>query len=240
MVLRSDVPLSSTGSHQVRFPCFTGTMRTLRRLAAPVSPRFVSFARQYHLSPASISFAPASIRTPLPAGQGFLIPVTRSGFEGMETTRPPRFLDDPPHICPAHGPRSSRCARPYGTPMLPSLLLRRRPRRCDCRGSITRLLRSPPTLRARVTLRLRKDGFWLPASFTRWVCFPTGSCKKVSKCYCSFPPSPGLPWREAIIIYDNRRGRKLATTQFKGSPVILQAGNCECFQACHSGLPSRF
>ena len=34
MVLRSDVPLSSTGSHQVRFPCFTGTMRTLRRLAA--------------------------------------------------------------------------------------------------------------------------------------------------------------------------------------------------------------
>jgi hypothetical protein len=32
------------------------------------------------------------------------------------------------------------------------------------------------------------------------VCFPTGSCKKVSKCYCSFPPSPGLPWREAVLI----------------------------------------
>ena len=106
----------------------------------------------------------------------------------MEPTRPPRFLDDPPHICPVLGPRSSRCVRPVRhIGAAPVIVTPKASTSITFRGSIARLLCSPPTLRARVAPMLRKDGFWLLASFTRWAWFPTGSCKKVSKYYC--PPS---------------------------------------------------
>ena len=107
----------------------------------------------------------------------------------MEPTRPPRFLDDPPHICPVLGPRSSRCVRPLRhIGAAPVIVTTKASATITFRGSIARLLCSPPTLRARVAPMLRKDGFWLPASFTRWAWSPTGSFKKVSKCYC--PSSP--------------------------------------------------
>jgi hypothetical protein len=107
----------------------------------------------------------------------------------MEPTRPPRFLDDPPHICPVLGPRSSRCVRPFRhIGAAPVIVTTKASAIITFRGSIARLLCSPPTLRARVTPMLRKDGFWPPASFTRWAWSPTGSFKKVSKCYCISSP----------------------------------------------------
>jgi len=159
MVLRSDVPLPSTGSLQVRFPCFPGTMRTLRRLAARfASLRFLRSAIPFiacaHLV-RSREHPDASARRPGISCFGDPPPDS----EGMETTRPPRFLDDPPHICPVLGPRSSRYVRPLRhIGAAPVFATTKASAIITFRGSIARLLCSPPTLRARVAPMLRKDG----------------------------------------------------------------------------------
>jgi hypothetical protein len=79
---------------------------------AALSPRFVSFTR-------AIPFIAAS--TFVRSGGLVNAPSRRPGIsygnsvhfrKACEPTRPPRFLDDPPHICPVLGPRSSRCVRP--------------------------------------------------------------------------------------------------------------------------------
>ena len=100
MVLRPDVPLPSTGSHQVRFPCFTGTMRTLRRLAARLaSLRFLRSAIPFIACVQAVLCA-CKPRDALAHGWGICIPAALTGTEGMETARSPKFLGDPPSHLP--------------------------------------------------------------------------------------------------------------------------------------------
>ena len=140
-------PPSLHGVPWGRFPRFTGTMQRLRRLASP--RRFVAFARRCH--PDASSFAPWTHGRHAPRARTISSAAPVDRVSRMESTRPPRFLGNPP----AYMPRSSTPADPTtlamtGRAMLPSAQkTASAPRSVPFRGSITRPAHALCTLRSR-------------------------------------------------------------------------------------------
>ena len=129
------------------FPHFTGTMQRLRRLASP--RRFVAFARRFH--PDASCFAPCTHGRHASRARTISSAAPVDRVSRMESTRPPRFLGNPP----VYMPRSSTPADPTtlataGRAMLPSAQkTASAPQSVSLRGSITRPAHALCTLRSR-------------------------------------------------------------------------------------------
>jgi hypothetical protein len=91
-VLKPDVPLSFTGSLRViRFPCFNGTIRTLRLPAAhPAALRFLRLAVPWVRLCSFLPTVPTPDRRP-----GVIMSDNPKSLHNMETTGSPTFPGNP-------------------------------------------------------------------------------------------------------------------------------------------------
>ncbi len=154
------------------------------RLAVPLATRLFLSAPGRQIDPAAWRFSLG----PRP------VSLTLCGDFGISQVprEPPRafaLLSDPGRtLTPGHVSAPGCCSRHINNESSQ--------RHDPFRGSITRLLHSLSTLRAAVTLRLRKTRFRLVAGLcraglaTRWV--PLKGFNK--RCFC-YPPFLGLSWR---------------------------------------------
>ena len=136
---------SLPGVRSGTFPRFHGTMECSDS-CSPIPPRFVAFTRWYRAATRLARRGTASGRSSIPGL--FHRGPTRS--VGVETSRSPRFLGNPPVCMPRSStPASSaRQARTFSVSTRPSVFLTTSAlARVVCRGSITRPAHSLCTLR---------------------------------------------------------------------------------------------
>ena len=196
-VLRLDALLASTGSGATTVP------RLHRYYGGAKTSRFPS--RRASL-PSLGDTMPAPDCSLLcffgcPSAQAWTLLCRRpSGSPVMETTRPPRFLGHPLHICPALRPRPGLRAKPFRhVGAAPAIYTTKAPAITFFRGSITRLLRSLSTLRPQGRPRPTQDslpaaGYALPSG----IGYPQSGYERFLMPISHFPPFPGLTWREQI------------------------------------------
>jgi len=122
-VLQPDALLPSTGSHQVKFPCFFSTIRALRLLAVHLTAlRFLRLAIPFTADVPLYSLL-SGFRTLQPSGQGFLPlgdpPPISTAWRQRDL---PSSCAPLPRICPALRPRQDLHVRPsqrFGTVPVP-------------------------------------------------------------------------------------------------------------------------
>ena len=162
-----------------------------------------------------------------------------SGSPVMESTRPPRFLGHPLHICPALGPRSGRRAKPFRhAGAVPALSTTKTP----TRNNLSRLNHtasavavyasptgSPPTsARLASGCRLRSTG---------WDWLPTGWLRKVSDAL-HLPPFPGLAWRDDSLYSKQPFVEQLTAKRFSFL-LVAQPGDHKSLYQDVAGLRRR-
>ena len=195
-VPRPDVPLPSTGSSRAEFPCFVGTIRTLRLPAVP--PAALRFLRLAVPLTDACGFAATGGKRQTPVSRGTLItrfaPISR-GFvrkrQGLPRSWGTPIVPMPCSSTPA-GPITPGPSRCVGT--APVQTPTRAPAGTVSRGSITRPGHSRSTLR-RVDYStptqdsLPAAGQALPDGLaTRRV--PTKGFRAIS--YMTHPPFPSF------------------------------------------------
>jgi hypothetical protein len=172
-------------------------MRALRLLAARLAALrclrpAIPFAACVH------PFAPPVLRTLRTRGQG-LFSRFPSGFKGMETTRSPRFLDDPLPPLPCS-------STPVGPMCQATTAPRYCPRDSDHEGpsgySLSRLNHTASTVAAYAS-RLGRPARARLASGCRpalpgGIGYPQGHYRRFPSVTSLLPPSPGLSWRDAV------------------------------------------
>ncbi len=192
-------------------------MQRLRRLVSP--PHFVAFARRFH--PDASSFAPREHGRHAHRARTISSAAPVDRVSRMESTRPPRFLGNPP----VYMPRSSTPADPTtlamaGRAMLPSAQkTASAPRSVPFRGSITRPAHSLCTLRSRGRPRATQHS--VPAG-----AYPLpgqdfhlqGSSRKFPSCIACYMASPFSRLR--LAQFPRERGRSMTGMTMVRRPEV--------------------